>query len=124
MTLQVTRRRWLAVTICGGCTSALAGCAGDSDVVIDDEAHSREHWRFDLEEGDTIQIRIAVLERGDVYDQVNVELETVGRGTIEEWSFPFDEEEEVFIYTAEEAVEHTLKVYGMNVAEVTVMYNE
>ena len=124
MTLRVTRRRWLAATIGGGCISALAGCAGDSDVVVDGEAHSREHWRFDLEEGNTIQIRITVLERGDVYDKVNVELETVGGGTIEEWSFPFDEEEEVFTYTAEETAEHTLKVYGMNVAEVTVTYDE
>lgn len=89
--------------------------------VVQGEAHSREHWRFEIEEGEHIEIGVEVIERPEYGEEASVELETVAEGTVAEWTFPFSDVEQTFDYTAEVSAEHTLKVYNVGIAEVEVV---
>ncbi|WP_252697950.1 hypothetical protein [Natronosalvus vescus] len=120
--IKITRRQF-AGSVVGGIT-LLSGCLASDDTIVDGEAHSRQHWRFELEEGESVQIHVEVIERGSVYEETHIELETVAEGIVEEWSFPFEMVEQTYAYTAGRSAEYTLKVYGMSKAAVEVKYAE
>jgi len=89
--------------------------------VVQGEAHSREHWRFDMEVGEEIEVEVEVVERPEYGDEAHVDLETVAEGAVAEWTFPFSDVDRKFQYTAGVSAEHTLKVYGVGIAEVVVV---
>jgi len=89
--------------------------------VVQGEAHSREHWRFEMEEGEQVEVEVEVVERPEYGDEAHVDLETVAEGTVAEWTFPFSDVKRTFDYTADVSGEHTLKVYGVGIAEVEVV---
>ena len=89
--------------------------------VIEDEAHSREHWRFEMEEGEQIEINLEVKERPTHADTIKVDVETVAEGEVAEWEFSPGDVERTFEHTAEVSAEHTLKVYHAGITEVEVV---
>lgn len=121
MSLEITRRKWLTATIGEGLIMTLAGCSGDSeDTLVEGEAHSREHWRFDLTESDRIAITVEIRERPSLSDAAKIDIETVADGVVAGWELPYGDVEDTFHFTAETDAEHTLKVYHAGIAEVSV----
>ena len=93
----------------------------DPITVVEGEAHSREHWRFEMKEGERIEINLEVRERPTHADTVKVDVETVAEGEVAGWEFPPGDVERTFEHTAEVSAEHTLKVYHAGITEVEVV---
>ena len=122
--LEITRRKYLLTTTSTIFASISAGCLGDDSTIVDGEAHSRDSWRFELEEGDKIRIHVEVVERSEWDNAVSIELETVERGTIERWTLPYSDVEEEYFYTADSTDEYNLKVDNAGIAEVVVEHTD
>lgn len=93
----------------------------DPTTLVQGEAHSREHWRFEVVEGERIEIHLEVRERPTHAETIKVDVETVAEGEVAEWEFPPEDVERTFEYTAEASAEHTLKVYHAGITEVEVV---